>query len=382
MKDLNSEGLSIGFDAKRALYNKSGLGNYSRNLLSALQKFYPGNRYLLFTPKTKKHIHLEYENEFVLVEPESPLLKLFSSLWRTRFIVDDIRKHKPDIFHGLSHELPVGIEKTGVRSVVTVHDLIFLRYPELYSRIDAGIYLKKVIHACRIADHIIAISQQTKDDLVEFLRVDPERISVIYQGYSSRFKRKLGDNSFNEIRNRHNLPDRYLLYVGTIEARKNLMGIIRAIHTAKIEMPLVVIGKKTEPYFKKIEAYVSSNNLNNIIFTGKVSDDELPAIYRNAECFVYPSFFEGFGIPLIEAMVSGVPVITSRGGCFKEAAGPGSLYVDPDDIENIGESIKSVIGNEELKNKMISAGLEHVKNFSDENIALSYMNFYRNLVKS
>jgi glycosyltransferase involved in cell wall biosynthesis len=373
--------LSIGFDAKRAFFNYSGLGNYSRNLLYALAKNYPENAFYLFTPETRNRIILENEDKFRLIEPESFLLKLFSSLWRRKYIINSISRQKLEIFHGLSQELPLGIEKTGAKSIVTVHDLIFVRYPEFYNRIDSKIYLQKLIHACRVSDRIIAISQQTKDDLVEFLNISPAKISVIYQGCNSYFRNRYSEEFQKEVKTKYKLPGRYLLYVGTVEERKNLMGIIRAIHISNISIPLVVVGRKVDPYFKEVLNYINVHRLNNIIFPGQILNHELPVIYQNAECFLYPSFFEGFGIPVLEALVSGTPVITSTGGCFAEAGGPGSLYVDPYDAEQIGQAILKVTGSKEIRDRMIIMGADYANNFRDEVIALAYMKQYHSLLK-
>jgi glycosyltransferase involved in cell wall biosynthesis len=373
--------ISIGFDAKRAFYNFSGLGNYSRNLLSALAIERPGNSYFLFTSKTRDRYIMKSESQFKLVEPESAVFKLIGSVWRRKYIMNDIVRQKIDIYHGLSQELPAGIEKSGIRSVVTVHDLIFMRYPEFYNWIDTKIYYWKLQHACRVSDRIVAISKQTKSDLVKFLNVPPEKITVIYQGCNSSYWEKYSDEFMQQIMTKYMLPDRYLLYVGTIEERKNLFGIVKAIHLKNIKIPVVIIGRKVERYYKTILNYISENNLNNFIFTENVQNSELPVIYRNAECFIYPSFFEGFGIPLLEALISKTPVITSKWDVLSEAAGPGSLYVDPYNPEEIGEAIIKVTGSSELREKMKNSGAEYANNFRDEIIADSYLKLYHSLLQ-
>jgi len=373
--------ISIGFDAKRAFFNYSGLGNYSRNLLMALAKNYPGNKFCLFTPKTKNRLIMDNEEQFVLVEPVAAIFKLFNPLWRRKYITNDIIRQKLDIFHGLSQELPLGIEKTKTKSIVTVHDLIFVRFPQFYNWIDAKIYLRKLIHACRVSDRIIAISQQTKDDLVEYLNLSPWKISVIYQGCNSHFWNTYSEEFRSEVRSKYKLPARYLLYVGTVEKRKNLLGIVKAMHISNINIPLIVIGRKIDPYFREVLNYINVHRLNNIIFPGQILNHELPVIYQNAECFIYPSFFEGFGIPVLEAMVSGTPVITSKGGCFEEAGGPGSLYVDPYSAEQIGQAILKVTESKEIRDKMITMGADYAENFKDEVIARAYMKEYHSVLQ-
>lgn len=373
--------ISIGFDAKRAFYNQSGLGNYSRNLLHALEKNNPDNAYYLFTPKIRDRYKVEDEDKFNLVNPTGTFYRTISSLWRLTFMKDEIKNRKIDIFHGLSQELPLGIKNTGSKSIVTVHDLIFMRFPEFYNWIDAKIYYLKLLHACRVADHIVAISEQTRTDLIRFLHLPPEKISVIHQGCNSLFWKTCSKEFFQNVRTRYNLPEKYLLYIGTIEERKNLMGIIRAIHLKNIDIPLVAIGRKIGDYYIKVREYITSNNIKNIYFPDRVLTDELPAIYQNAECFVYPSFFEGFGIPLLEAIVSGTPVITSKKGCFAEAAGPGSIYIDPYDPEMIGEAILRVINDKEVRTRMITVGSDYSNNFREDVIAGEYMKLYCSLLK-
>jgi len=371
--------ISIGFDAKRAFYNLSGLGNYSRNLLSLLEKYYPENRYYLFTPASKNRLQIENEEQFKLIEPTG-IFKLAGSLWRRKYMKNDIDRYKLNIFHGLSQELPIGIEKTTTKSIVSVHDLIFIRFPNYYKKIDVNIYYRKLIHACRVSDHIIAISKQTKDDIVKYLNISPDKISVIYQGCDQSFWKNFSKEFSDKVLEKYNLPERYLLYVGTVEERKNLLSIVKAMNIAHIEIPLVAIGRKTDKYFKKVLNYISANNLNNIFFPENVLNSELPVIYQNAECFVYPSFFEGFGIPLIEALVSKIPIITTETGCFPEAAGPGSYYVDPNNPEAIGEAILKIISNKDLRDKMIAAGADYSSNFKDDVIARSYMELYHSLL--
>ncbi|HEX2921704.1 MAG TPA: glycosyltransferase family 1 protein [Bacteroidales bacterium] len=369
--------LKIGFDAKRAFFNRSGLGNYSRNLISALSVNYKENEYFLFTPGLKSKVKWSPGENCIIIPPGRKVFKFLGSLWRSKYITEDIVKSGVSIFHGLSHELPVGIEKTGVKSIVTIHDVIFLKYPGFYNKIDIEIYKKKLFHACRVADKIVAISEQTRKDLSELPGINPEKISVIYQGYNTSFLTRLDDDIKKKIRIRFDLPDRFLLYVGTIEERKNLLGLIKALHITGIKIPLVAIGRKVEPYFARIDSYIKAHNITNVRFIDTIENHDLVGFYQMAECFVYPSFYEGFGIPIIEALASKVPVITSKGGCFAEAGGPGTIYIDPADPYALGSEISKVLSDKELRSWMISQGKEFIKRFSNENIAFNYMKLYK-----
>jgi glycosyltransferase involved in cell wall biosynthesis len=202
---------------------------------------------------------------------------------------------------------------------------------------------------------------------------------VIYQGCSPLYYEKASEEKKNAIRAKYSLPRNYMLYVGTIEERKNLLQLVKAKHDCNIELPLVAVGRPT-PYYEKVSAYIAENNVKEIYFLQGLDQIELPAIYQMAELFVYPSSFEGFGIPILEALNSGTPVITGRGGCLHETGGPDSLYVNPLEPKEIAESIMKILSNKELTNKMIAAGYEHALLFREERTAGEMMKLYRSVV--
>lgn len=371
--------MRIGFDAKRAFNNKRGLGNYSRNLLSALYSGYPEFSYILYTPQIKKDLFDLSGRNIELRMPDKIYHRIFPSFWRTFAVTHEIIRDKLDIYHGLSHELPAGIENSGIKSVVTIHDLIFIRYPDLYTAVDRFIYLKKFRQACNKADRIIAVSRQTADDIIKYFGIGPDRIDVIYQSCNPLFM-KVPDDSQNQlIRNKYKLPDHYILQIGNIEERKNSLTLIKAVHSAGIDIPVVIIGRKTK-YYQKVKKYIDDNRLKDIHFFNTISNEELPSIYRMADLFVYPSLFEGFGIPIIEALFSGTPVITSKGGCFAEAGGPDSIYVGALDHEELAAAIKRVLSDETVRKRMIEAGYRYAKKFTPEKAADDVMQVYKRLV--
>ncbi len=370
----------IGFDAKRAFFNRSGLGSYSRNLLTSFFRFYPENKYILYSPREKNRIAFSDQGKYILRTPEKAMHKTFPSLWRTKGISRQIIDDSPDIYHGLSSELPVSIKSNKIKTIVTVHDLIYMRYPGLYKAIDRNIYFRKTKHACNNADHIIAISEQTKTDIVNYTGTDPKKISVIYQDCHPSFYEIPNEVTKEELQSKYSLPVQYLLYVGTIEERKNLLSIIKALEINGPDIPLVVVGKKTS-YYKKVSSYIRRNNIKNIIVLDTLNNEDLPGIYHMSVCFIYPSVFEGFGIPIIEALVSGVPVITSKGSCFREAGGPGSVYIDPYKPEELSKAIFSIISDKNRSDQMISTGREYAQKFRAEVIAEQYINLYRSVIE-
>ena len=372
--------MKIGFDAKRAFFNRSGLGNYSRNLLRALSLYYPDNQYLLYTTSKNTSLFNLTDQNFIIKEPSGFLNKRLKSYWRSFSLTKQVKRDELNLFHGLSHELPYNIHKSGIKTVVTIHDLIFLRFPGLYKTFDRRIYLKKFKYACKIADLIIAVSKQTSNDIQEFFGVDKSLIEVIYQGCNPVFSKEFDDSEKEGIRIKYGFPESYILYVGSIEERKNLLSLIKAINIGKIKLPLVVIGGKTK-YFKRIKKFIDQNKIEEIYFLETILNEDLPAIYQLAEVFIYPSVFEGFGIPIIEALYSKTPVITSKNGCFPEAGGPSSVYVDPNNIEEMAEAIKKVIEDSELRQRMIKNGFEYAQNFNDDKVAKNIINSYQKVLK-
>jgi len=373
--------MRIGFDAKRAFLNDTGLGNYSRDAIRVLSHFYTDNKYFLYTPKEKENSRLDFldnrANTFVRT-PQSLLNKTLKSYWRSKSIVRDLFTNKIDIYHGLSHELPLGIEKTNIKTVVTIHDLIFIRYPHLFRTIDRKIYYKKFKSACQRADKIIAISQQTKKDIIDFFYIPEEKIEVVYQGCNAIFHHPITDNTKQAVQEKYNVPKDYLLSVGSIEERKNLLTILNTLK----ELPnqkLVVIGNG-KAYKIKCLRFISKHNLSNrVLFLSDLNLDEMASIYQNAQMLIYPSIFEGFGIPILEALFSKTPVITSKDGCFTEVGGAFSKYINPLSVEQMKEAIIEIINSNEIQEKMKIKGLEHAQNFTDDKIADNLMKVYNTL---
>lgn len=376
-KNLNS--MIIGLDAKRAVANRTGLGNYSRFIVDILATHQKNHKYHLFIPKRKENIsydNLLEHNNVTSALPQSATMKYFSSLWRSYFIKSDLLQDGVQLYHGLSNELPIGIRKTGIKSVVTIHDLIFLRYPQYYKPIDRKIYNFKFKYACEVADRIIAISESTKRDIMKYYNIPEEKIDVVYQGCDPRFAIKASEEEKKRVKECYQLPDKYILNVGSIETRKNLMLVVQALKELPAEIHLVAIGKKTN-YSDAILAYAQENGIKNRLhLIHKLPYQDLAAVYQGAELFVYPSRFEGFGIPIIEAMHSQLPVIAATGSCLEEAGGPHSLYVDPDDTPALISAIHRVMNENGLKEQMIAEGNKHLEQFREDVLAKSLYSVY------
>jgi glycosyltransferase involved in cell wall biosynthesis len=384
--------MNIGFDAKRAYHNGTGLGHYSRTLIRSLAEYFPQHEYFLFNTKPSGLFQLNGRNIHEVL-PGNLLHKTLSLVWRSTWIKNDLEKEEIDIYHGLSNEIPLDIHKTGIRSVVTIHDMIFERFPDQYSRIDVEIYKRKFKYACDHADKVIAISEQTKKDIIEFYKTPEEKIAVCYQSCNPAFAKKVEETVKQHVKEKYSLPDQYFLYVGSIIERKNLLGICKAIYLLRndLKIPLVVIGDGTK-YKQQVKDFVRQNGLDDqIIFLSenplaKVASsflraEDFPAIYQMAVAMIYPSFFEGFGIPVLEALWSRLPVITSNVSCLPEAGGDGAYYVNPGSAEEIAEGMKKIGSDKSFAEEMKQKGWQHAQKFTQQGGAADVMKVYEDLLK-
>ena len=377
--------MKIGFDAKRAAQNRTGLGNYSRFIINILSECYPLNNYILYIPNPKKCSllkELNHERNIIFRFPSAFWRKL-ASLWRVKQITSCLVTDNIQLYHGLSNELPLNINKAkGIKSIVTIHDLIFLRYPDYYHFIDRKIYAYKFRKACENADQIIAISECTKRDIISFFHIPESKIAVVYQGCDVKFSKSIPDDFKKSIKDKYQLPPEYILTVGSIEERKNLLLLAQALKQTTTEIPVIAIGKRTA-YSEQVESFLKDNGLSNrMIMLHNVPFSDLPTFYQMASIFVYPSRFEGFGIPILEALNSQVPVIAATGSCLEEAGGPDSIYINPDDSKALAQAIDLVLTNSDLRKRMIEKGYIYAKQFEDSKLAKDLMDVYQEIGSS
>jgi len=338
--------MKIAFDAKRYFHNQRGLGNYSRDVVRLMRTYAP-----------------DWQLELV---DKSGLARSF------------MRVPVCDIYHGLSGELPFGIGRSSCKSVVTMHDAIFIRYPYLYSPTYRWLFTQKVKYACQVADCIIAISEQTKRDMVDYFHADERKIQVVYQGCSNLFRQPVSEEQIQVVREKLNLPEVYLLDVGAIEPRKNLHNLIRAMASKHIDLPLVAMGGHSK---YADEAAILAKQLGvTLLLRHQVPFADFPAIYKGALALCYPSVFEGFGIPILEAMCVDTPVLTSTGSCFAETGGDAALYANPLDVEQIGEQLSRIINDNHLREEMVAKGKVQAERFSDQAVAKHLRQVYQSVL--
>ncbi len=362
--------MKIGFDAKRIVRNGTGLGSYGRTLVNDLiRRGDPDMEYFLYAPDKGR----DDLRQQVIEGAQFRYPHFNSSLWRIHGIVRDLQHDGVQLYHGLSGELPIGIRKTGIRTVVTIHDLIFLRHPEFYHWIDTKLYAWKFRQTLREADRVIAISERTKQDIMELGHISDERIRLVYQSYAPRFSTTVTPAEQQEVCQRYQLPERFILNVGTIERRKNLRLAVDALPLLPSDIHLVAVGRQT----KYAQTQPQSHRLH--LLSG-VPDSDLAVIYNLAEAFVYPSRYEGFGIPIIEAIAAGLPVVACTGSCLEEAGGPSCLYVDPDDVEGMASALLSVLEGADGRAGRIRLSQQYIERFRGTDVAGQVLDVYKELL--
>ena len=266
--------------------------------------------------------------------------------------------------------------------MVTIHDLIFMRHPEYYHWADTRIYAWKFRRTIAEADRIIAISECTKRDIMYYGHVPPERIEVIYQSCSTHFKARESEARLQDVHARYLLPARYIIHVGTVERRKNILLAVKALAHVDSDVSMVIVGRQT-PYADEVKAYAEVHGLTGRVrwLTG-VPNADLPSLYQMAEACVYPSRYEGFGVPIIEAIQSGLPVVACTGSCLEEAGGPDCFYVAPDDDQAMAQAITQVLAGAPGREERIARSQAYIARFEGTNVGAQVLDVYRRVAGS
>ena len=377
--------MRIGYDAKRAFHNFRGLGNYSRNLIESVSKLDANCNIHLYTPQFTDPRAKDWATKnlsFKIHTPSSSFMRTVPSLWRSLGLKKEIQKDKLDIYHGLSHELTFGIDGLAVKKILTVHDLLFLRKPKYFNYIDRKVYGRKLKYALNSSDLIVSVCEQTKKDLIEFYNIEEKKIKVVYQTCDQQFYKPFSKEKLEDISNTYKLPEKFILYVGALEENKNVINLVRAfkkVTETEKDLFLVIVGEGKE-YKARLKKEIQMLGLGEkVVFPPYVLYSDLPGVYQQAEVFCFPSFFEGFGIPIIESLFSKTPVVTTKGFCFPEAGGPSSEYIDPHDPIEIANSLKKIVSNPSLKEDMAAMGQEYAQKFHWKNLGENIIDLYKEI---
>ncbi len=374
----DGEAMRVTLEVSSAVYGRAGLGRYAHNLAVHLAKL-EGCRLSLFYNRSGAATlptglaHLPVRSWPIATRPWRLVVAL-GTLLGTPW---DRFQPGADLFHATEHLLP---PFRHIRTVLTVHDLIYILFPEYHLPMNYHFLRLMMPRFARRAGAIIAISECTRWDLVRLWQIPEEKIHVIHEGIDARFRPPAGSHTAARVRASYGLPDRFALYVGTIEPRKNLPALLDAWQRLRSPCPLVIAGKKGwlyEETFARVEALGLSDR---VIFTGFVPDKDLPALYGAADVFVFPSLYEGFGLPVLEAMACGTPVVTTTGGSLPEVAGDAALLVDPTDVDALTDALGHLLHDRALRDECRERGLARARAFTWERTARETRDVYRRLL--
>lgn len=378
--------MKIYLDGQPLIGNKTGIGHYTNNLLKEFfSKKLPVELITnQITNKNKlKVLNLSRDNIKAKnkIYPYKAIRRLMGHNILYDFPIDLIGVKSNSIFHATNF---ITLPTRYAKQVVTIHDLAFMKFPEV---VESNIYqylMRWVPYSIKKADQIIADSIQTKADIIEYFTIPEDKINVVYLAADSKFKKE-SQEKIEIVKVKYKLPIKYLLYLGTLEPKKNITTLIDVYNQLKqkysIEEKLVIVGTKGwkfNPIFEKIK---DLHLENDVIFTGYVDDEDLPSIYSGASVFTFPSIYEGFGIPLLEAMQCEIPVVASNTSCIPEVVEDAGLLIDPYDINKWVEAIYQILINHELRMNLVQKGIEQSNKFSWEKVANETLEVYKKALK-
>lgn len=357
--------MKIGFDAKRYFHNSSGLGNYSRDLVDTMIALYPSDKFYLFDNQPDR---IDFPRNTIVAGPGSR-----GVLWRQFGIMKEIKLHLPDVYHGLSGELPFGKWPAPVKKVVTIHDVIFRVFPDQYPVVDRSIYDLKTRHALKCADIVVATSQATKNDISSCYGDILKDVRVIYQTCGVRHWMKYAEEDTERYRIQKKLPDRFILFVSSFQRRKNHAAILRAMQFVNPDIRVVFAGM-TGPELRLCKRLITELKLENkVMIHTDINKEDLPLLYRAASGFIYPSMIEGFGIPLLEAACAGLPIAYNNIPVFRELSPQTDLAFQADDRMDTANAINRLWTAEKRDHS------EFLNKFKPEIQVESMMELYREI---
>jgi glycosyltransferase involved in cell wall biosynthesis len=366
------EKMKIGFVTSFIDERGGGIGTYSYELIKNFNK---KNEYYLIH-HTPIDLDIYTTNHEILIKRCS--LPFKGIIWRLINTPLKLKfKKKLDLVHD-----PYGIGplsfKMPFKKVITIHDLTPTLFPHTFSSMAVVSHKLLLPRTLKTADKIITDSNSTKNDLINYFNIPEEKIRVILLAADEKFK-PLSNKEIKEAKQKYSLNFPFILYVGTLEPRKNIPSLIKAFYKLKkknLQYKLVIAGKRGWKYKEIFETIDKLNLQNDVVFTGYVSDEDLPALYNAADLFVYPSIYEGFGLPPLEAMACGTPAITSNTSSLPEVVGDAGIMVDPPDVDGLADAMYEVLTKEGLRANMIKKGLERAKTFSWEKCARETLEVY------
>lgn len=370
--------MKIGIDATIIRKENTGTGYYIINLINGLQKVDKVNQYYIFVDENAISDFINFKNSNIEIINKKFKNRFFRIFWQLFLLPLNLRKLDIKVLHSTNYITP--LFKLGVKTIVTIHDLTVIIFPGKHSVLKRLFYNIFIPFFIRKSDKIITVSSNSKNDIIKHFKGIGEKISVTYESYPEYFNNKIDENECFRILKKYNIKKDFILFVGMIEPRKNIIAILKALIDLdkEINLDLVIVGKKGWHY-KDISAFMTNKSYglnNDIIFTGYVPENEIKNIYQSAYIFVYPSIYEGFGLPPLQAMACGVPVITSNTSSLPEVVGEAAIKIDPNNLKELTNSIRQLATDSKLRNELVKKGLRQVKKFKLEEVAEKTLDIY------
>lgn len=375
--------MKVALELQPLLKHRTGVGWYTFEIIKRLVEQESGIEYSGFYFNFLNRNQLPEE----LSNVTSKVCKLmhyrvYQRIWNyVPISYSSIFGRKADIYHFFNYLVPPGVKG---KVIVTIYDMVFKRFPGTMSNANFKALENNLLKSADRADIIITISENSKNEIVQYLGIDPAKIQIVSPGVDvARYKEDISVSQKEAVKRKYNLPDEYILYLGTLEPRKNVESIIDSFFCLREsynkDIKLVIAGKKGwgfDTIFQRVESYGLQECVD---FIGYVEEVDKPAIYNMAEVFMFPSLYEGFGMPVIEAMAAGVPVITSNNSSLPEAAGDAAKLLDPMDTEAMAAELYNILTNSSMRDEMIKKGLEQSSRFTWENSIEQLVNIYKRI---
>lgn len=374
--------IRIGIDATPLPPQPVGAGNYIIQLIRALATSKAEFEFVIYAQESGRELiaaPLSPNLEWVIVPDQSPGIRL---IWEQAFLPKVVKKSGVQILHSLHYTRPMNLS---CASVVTFHDMTFFLFPQLHTYFKRIFFPLAIRQSARKADALIAVSESTRQDSIRLLRISPNKIHTVRSGINEEYHLITEPSLLEACRQKYNLPEKFILFVGMVEPRKNLPLLLNVYAKLALQVdcpPLVVVGRfgwMVEDIFQQVRKL---NLQNKIHFTGYIPGQDLPIVYNLAQIFVYPSIYEGFGFPPLEAMACGTPVITSAVSAMLEHVGDAGMLVPPQDEEALLQAMLSVLTDRVLHQQLSIKGQAQAKQFTWQRTAQETLNLYRQIATS
>ena len=375
--------ITIGFDARYAMSDHEEFGRYSRLVIEAMALAAP--RYTYFRPYVPLRApHIDYErieqlHNIETMEPDGAVWRKLRLPWRIWHVANDLHNGNVELYHGLAEHIPMRLDKHNIRSVVTIHNMEFLydtTFANSPEHLLHRLYMGRMLHR---VDRIVAVSECVKRDITKHFRIYPEKVDVVYPGVAKRYSNELNTEYLEAVREKYDLPEKYLLSVGMQLERRSMIKVVNILPLIDSETHYVIIGRTTSHTTRLKRAAQELGVSNRLHIIEHIPEEDMPAIYRNASILINLSRYEGFATHIAEAMATGTPVITTRSSSMEEVADNAALYINPNNRDELVNAINLLTDGGELRQILTTLGRRQVTRFRPEVVAYNLINCYRRL---